>query len=105
MIGALVTFRYGANFDERAVRKIAEDARARFEGLPALRSKAFTINSTKRELARATAGGAKSLCARAGERRWFPVSSATWPEQRRRVWQQRKAELVALWLYCRGAPT
>jgi len=49
MIGVFVTFRYGDNFDEQAVRKIAETARGRFEGLPGLRSKAFTINSVKRE--------------------------------------------------------
>jgi Putative mono-oxygenase ydhR len=49
MIGAFVTFRYGDNFDERAVWKIAETARARFEGMPGLRSKAFTLNPRKRE--------------------------------------------------------
>jgi heme-degrading monooxygenase HmoA len=49
MIGVFVTFRYGDNFDVRAVRKIAETARARFEGMPGLRSKAFTVNSGKRE--------------------------------------------------------
>jgi heme-degrading monooxygenase HmoA len=49
MIGVFVTFRYGDNFDERAVRKVAETARARFEGMPGLRSKAFTLNSRKRE--------------------------------------------------------
>ena len=49
MIGVFVTFRYGDNFDERAVQKIAETARARFEGMPGLRSKAFTLNSGKRE--------------------------------------------------------
>jgi len=49
MIGVFVTFRYAHNFDERAVRKIAETARARFEGMPGLRSKAFTLNSGKRE--------------------------------------------------------
>jgi heme-degrading monooxygenase HmoA len=49
MIGVFVTFRYGDNFDERAVRTIAETARARFEGMPGLRSKAFTLNSGKRE--------------------------------------------------------
>src|SRR5262245_25166670 len=48
MIGAIVTFRYGDNFDERAVRKIAETARAKFEGMPGLRSKAFTFDSGKR---------------------------------------------------------
>ena len=35
----------------RAVRKIAETARVRFEGMPGLRSKAFTLNSGKREAA------------------------------------------------------
>ena len=51
MIGVVVTFRFGDNFDEPAVRKIAETARARFEGMPGLRSKAFTFNSAKREAA------------------------------------------------------
>ncbi len=49
MIGVFVTFRYGDKFDEQAVRKIAEMARARFEGMPGLRSKAFTVNSGKGE--------------------------------------------------------
>ena len=49
MIGTFVTFRYGDHFDERAVRKIAESARARFEGMPGLRSKAFTIDSQTRK--------------------------------------------------------
>ena len=49
MIGVFVTFCYGDNFDERAVRKIAESARTRFEGMPGLRSKAFALNSGKRE--------------------------------------------------------
>src|SRR5262245_30884455 len=34
MIGVFVTFRYAENIDEQAVRKIAETARARFEGMP-----------------------------------------------------------------------
>jgi hypothetical protein len=49
MIGVFVTFRYADNFDEQTVRKIAETARARFEGMPGLHSKAFTINSGKHE--------------------------------------------------------
>jgi hypothetical protein len=49
MIGVIVSFRYGDNFDAQAVRNIAETARARFEGLPGLRSKAFTVNAEKRE--------------------------------------------------------
>ena len=51
MIGVFVTFRYGDNFDERSVRKIAETVRERFEGMPGLRSKAFTLNAGKREAA------------------------------------------------------
>ncbi|OAI43213.1 hypothetical protein AYO41_02595 [Verrucomicrobia bacterium SCGC AG-212-E04] len=51
MIGVFVTFRYADKFDEQAVRKIAETARVKFEGMPGLRSKAFTINSEKREAA------------------------------------------------------
>jgi hypothetical protein len=49
VIGVFVTFRYGHSFDERTVRQIAETARARFEGMPGLRSKAFTLNPGKRE--------------------------------------------------------
>jgi hypothetical protein len=49
MIGVFVTFHYGDDFDEEDVRKIAETARARFEGMAGLRSKAFTINAGKRE--------------------------------------------------------
>ena len=49
MIGVFVTFRYLDNFDEQAVRKIAETARAKFEGMPGLRSKAFTLNSKAHE--------------------------------------------------------
>jgi len=49
VIGVFVTFRYGDNFDEQAVHKIAGAARASFEGMPGLRSKAFTVNPGKRE--------------------------------------------------------
>ena len=49
MVGVFVTFHYADNFDEQAVRKIAETARPRFEGMPGLRSKAFTLNPQKRE--------------------------------------------------------
>jgi hypothetical protein len=51
MIGVFVTFRYGDNFDAQAVQKITETARVRFEGMPGLRSKAFTVNSARREAA------------------------------------------------------
>ena len=49
MIGVFVTFRYADKFDEQAVRKIAATARARFEGMPGLRSKTFTLNAAKKE--------------------------------------------------------
>lgn len=51
MIGVFVTFRFSDPFDAQAIRKIAETARARFEGMPGLRSKAFTLNPSKREAA------------------------------------------------------
>ena len=51
MIGVVLTFRLGDGFDEQVVRKIAETARARFEGMPGLRSKAFTFKAAKREAA------------------------------------------------------
>ena len=49
MIGVFVTFRFGENFDEQAVRKNAETARAKFEGMPGLHSKAFTVNAGRCE--------------------------------------------------------
>jgi heme-degrading monooxygenase HmoA len=49
MTGVIVTFRYADNFDEGLVKRIAETAKARFEGMPGLRSKAFTLNPAKRE--------------------------------------------------------
>jgi heme-degrading monooxygenase HmoA len=48
MIGVFVTFGYGDTFNEQAVRKIADTARAKFEGMSGLRSKAFTVNPGKR---------------------------------------------------------
>ena len=49
MVGAVVTFRFGDDFEEHAVRKVAEASHAHFAGMPALRSKAFTVNAAKRE--------------------------------------------------------
>jgi len=49
MTGVFVTFRFVEKFDERVVQGIADRARARFEGMPGLRSKAFTFNAQKRE--------------------------------------------------------
>lgn len=62
MIGVFVTFRYGDTFDERAVRKIAETARARFEGMQdyaqrrsrsipeSVRPRTFTFGSQRTQL-------------------------------------------------------
>lgn len=49
MIAVLVRFRYESGFGEARVRQVAEAARAKFEGMPGLRSKAFTIDSVNRE--------------------------------------------------------
>ena len=49
MIAVFVTFRYGDDFDERAVQTIADGARAKFEGLPGLRSKLFAVDAARRE--------------------------------------------------------
>ena len=44
MVAVLVRFRYESGFSEARVRQVAEAARAKFEGMPGLRSKAFTID-------------------------------------------------------------
>ena len=49
MIATFVTFRFGSDFNEGKIRKIAEGARAKFEGMPGLRSKAFTLRPEQRE--------------------------------------------------------
>jgi len=49
MIAVFVTFRYDGEFSEATVKKIADGARSKFEGMPGLRSKAFTVNPRRRE--------------------------------------------------------
>ncbi|MBO0697486.1 MAG: YdhR family protein [Zavarzinella sp.] len=49
MVAVLVRFRYEGGFNEARVRQVAEAARAKFEGMPGLRSKAFTIDPANRE--------------------------------------------------------
>jgi heme-degrading monooxygenase HmoA len=44
MTGTIVTFQYLGAFDAAKLRKIAEMARPRFESMPGLRSKVFTLN-------------------------------------------------------------
>ncbi|PCJ40156.1 MAG: hypothetical protein COA71_11650 [SAR86 cluster bacterium] len=45
MIATLVSFSYADNFDEEKIRNIAESARPKFENMPGLRSKAFSLNA------------------------------------------------------------
>ena len=49
MIAVLIRFRYESGFSEARVRQVAEAARAKFEGMPGLRSKTFTIDPVNRE--------------------------------------------------------
>jgi len=44
VIGVSVTFQYDEDFDHDRVVSIAEKARKTFEGMPGLRSKAFTVD-------------------------------------------------------------
>jgi hypothetical protein len=48
MLGVFVTFQYGADFDRERVVKVAAGARDMFEGMPGLRSKAFTVDEANR---------------------------------------------------------
>lgn len=49
MIAVLIRFRYEGEFDEARVRQVADAARAKFEGMPGLRSKAFTVDAANGE--------------------------------------------------------
>lgn len=48
-IGVFVTFRFGPDFNESALRQIASGARAKFEGMPGLQYKIFTIDASAQE--------------------------------------------------------
>ena len=48
VIGVSVTFQYDDDFDHARVVSIAENAREAFEGMPGLRSKAFTVDDARR---------------------------------------------------------
>jgi hypothetical protein len=48
MLGVLVTFQYDADFDRERAVKVAAGARAMFEGMPGLRTKAFTVDESNR---------------------------------------------------------
>jgi hypothetical protein len=48
MIGVIVEFQLGDQFDGERLAAIAGEARGRFEGLPGLRQKAFTVDGENR---------------------------------------------------------
>jgi hypothetical protein len=48
VIGVTVTFQYDEDFDRDRVLSIAENARKTFEGMPGLRSKAFTVDDEQK---------------------------------------------------------
>ncbi len=48
MIAVSVTFQYDESFDRDRVVAIAESARRAFEGMPGMRSKAFTVDEARR---------------------------------------------------------
>jgi hypothetical protein len=48
MLGVMVTFQYDDDFDRERVVKIAAGARDMFQGMPGLRSKAFTVDEANR---------------------------------------------------------
>ncbi len=49
MIATLVTFDLGNDFDAEKVRQNAFMARSKFENMPGLRSKAFSIDADKKQ--------------------------------------------------------
>jgi len=48
MQGVIVEFQYGDEFDRAHVEEIARGARGRFEGMPQLRQKTFTVDEQNR---------------------------------------------------------
>ena len=47
-MATIVTFQYGDDFDRERLEKVAAGARGMFEGMPGLRSKAFTVDEANR---------------------------------------------------------
>ncbi len=47
MIAVTVEFRYEEGFDAERIATIAREARGRFEGMPGLRQKAFTVDAER----------------------------------------------------------
>lgn len=48
MIAVIVEFQYADDFERDRIAGIAHEARGRFEGLPGLRQKAFTVDEENR---------------------------------------------------------
>lgn len=48
MIGVFVSFRFTETFNPASIRAVAHNARGRFEAMPGLRSKAFTLDEANR---------------------------------------------------------
>ena len=48
MHGVIVEFQYADEFDRARIAGIAHEARGRFEGMPGLRQKAFTLDEQNR---------------------------------------------------------
>ena len=49
MIAVMVRFQYDNEIDETHLQQIAEGARSKFQGMPGLRSKAFTVDAARRQ--------------------------------------------------------
>jgi len=49
VIAVFVTFRFGEDFSAANVRQLAQSSRAKFEGMPGLRSKLFSVLPELRE--------------------------------------------------------
>jgi hypothetical protein len=48
MQGVIVELQYGDDFDRARIEGVAREARGRFEGMPGLRQKAFTLDEEGR---------------------------------------------------------
>jgi hypothetical protein len=48
MQGVIVELQYGDDFDRARLEGVAREARGRFEGMPGLRQKAFTLDEENR---------------------------------------------------------
>jgi hypothetical protein len=48
MVGTILTFQYGEDFDRSRVEGVAEQEKGKFEGLPGLRFKLFAVDEGQR---------------------------------------------------------